>query len=85
MKHPQNLKRVAAGLIDDEVRENPVEKNITARKIGAAVPTVGDASELVKTFEEFRDDPISRLHAALRQKIKPDGVDIQDGVFSELE
>ena len=35
--------------------------------------------------EKFRDDPVGRLHAPLLQKIKPDGVNIQDRVFGELE
>ena len=81
MKHPDNLKRLAPGFIDDEVGQNPVEKNLPACEIGAAMADVWNVSQLVETFEEFSDHPVRRLHTLLLQEVKPDGVDIEDGII----
>jgi hypothetical protein len=85
MQHPENPKGIASRFINDEVGENPVEKNLPAREIGAAVAAVWDIGQLVKTFEEFGDDPVRSLHALLLKKVKPDAVKIEDGIFSKLK
>lgn len=76
VQHSENLKGMASGFINDEVGKNPVEKNVPAREIGAAVAAVWDVGQLIKTFEEFSDDPVRRFHALLLPKVQPDGVDI---------
>jgi hypothetical protein len=53
MQHSKNLKRIASGLINDEVGENPVEKNVPTSEIGAAVAAVRDVRQLVKSLEQF--------------------------------
>ena len=80
VKNTENLKGVAAGFIDHEAGENPVEENLLASEIGAVVAAVWDVSQLVETFERLSDDPIRRLHALLVQKVKPDGVYVEDCV-----
>ena len=77
MKDSENLKWLASGFINNEVRENSVEKNSPACKIGAAVAAVWNLGQLLKIFEEFSDDSVRRLHSLLLQKVKPDGVDIE--------
>src|ERR1019366_5309820 len=34
-------------------------------------------------LETFSDDPVRSLHALLLQEVKPDGVDIEDGIFGK--
>ena len=85
MQHSENLKGIAIGFVYDEVGKNPVEKNLLARKIGAAVAAVWDVGQLIKNFEEFSDDPVRRFHALLLQNVKPDGVEIEDGIFRKLK
>lgn len=80
VKNTENLKGLAAGFIDHEVGENPVEENLLASEIGAAVAAVWDVSQRVETSEELSDDPIRRLHALLVQKVKPDGVYVKNCV-----
>ena len=77
------MKWLASGFIDDEVAENPVEKNLPTREIWAAVAAVGEVCKLEEAFEEFSDDPVGRLHAIPLHEVKPDGVDIEDGVFGK--
>jgi hypothetical protein len=85
VQDPENLKRTASRLIDDEEGKNPVKEDIPAREIGAAVAAVRNLGQLVKTFEEFGDDPVSRFHALLFQEVKPDSVDIENGVLGKLK
>jgi hypothetical protein len=80
VKNTENLKGLAAGFVDHEVGENPVEKNLPASEIGATVAAVWDVSQLVETSEELSDDPIRRVHALLVQKVKPDGIYIKNCV-----
>ena len=82
VKNTKNLKGLAAGFVDHEVGENPVEENLLAGKIGAAVAAVWDVSQLVEASEELSDDPIRRLHALLVQKVKPDGVYVKNCLVS---
>jgi hypothetical protein len=51
VRDTKNPKGLASRLIDDEVRKNPVEKNLPAREIGAAVPAVWDVGQLIETFD----------------------------------
>jgi hypothetical protein len=81
----ENLKRLASGFINDEVGENPIEKYLPIRKVGAAMAAVRHIGELVETFEEFSDDSFRSLQAFLIQKVKPNGVDVEDGIFGELK
>jgi hypothetical protein len=46
---------------------------------------VGDVGQFEKTFEEFSDDSVRRLHSLLLQEVKPDGIDIEDGIFRKLK
>ena len=85
MKDPEDLEGTAPRLIDDEVGENPVEKNVPLRKVGAPMAAIRDLGQRVKTLEEFGYDPIRRLYALLLQKVKPDGVNIEDGVLGKLK
>jgi hypothetical protein len=85
VKDAENLKRIASGLIDDEVGKNPVEKHVPAREIGAAMAAVWDAGQSVKALEEFSDDPIRRFHALLLKEEKPNRVNIKDGIFGKLK
>ena len=56
-----------------------------AGEIVAAVTNVRDFGKLVKALEQFGDDPVRRPYAILLQEEKPDGVDIDDGIFGKLE
>jgi hypothetical protein len=84
VQHSENLKRIASRFINDKVRENPVEKNLLVREISAAVAAVWDVGQLVKTFEQLSDNSVRRVHALLLQEVKPDGVNIEDGIFVSL-
>src|ERR1035438_3495746 len=65
----ENLKGLASGFIDDEVGKDPVEKNLPAGEIGAAVTAVWHVSQLVDTLEERSEDPVRRLHALLLSEV----------------
>jgi hypothetical protein len=80
VKNTENLKGLAAGFVDHEVGENPVEENVLAGEIGAAVAAVWDVSQLIEASEELSDDPVRRLQALLVQEVKPDGIDVEDGI-----
>ena len=75
VKDAENLERVASRSID-EIGEDPVEKHLPSREIGAAVAATGNLGQLVETPEEFGHHPVRRLDALLIQEISPDGVDI---------
>jgi hypothetical protein len=49
MKHPENLKGLASRRVDDEVGEDPVEKNLLVREIGAAVTTARVVGQPIET------------------------------------
>ena len=85
MEDPENLQRRTSWLINDEVRENPVEKDVPVREIAATVATVRGVSQFVKALEEFAGNPVRCDQALLLQQIKPDRIDIEDGIFSELK
>ena len=51
VKDSENLKGIASGFINDEVGENPVEKDLPAGEIGTAVAAVWDLGQLVKTLK----------------------------------
>jgi len=78
VKDSENLKWLASGLIDDEVREKPVEKNPPTGEIGAAMAGVWYIGQIVETFGEISDDAVRRLQTLLLQKVKPDGIDIEE-------
>jgi len=71
VKDRENLKRIASWFIDDEIGENPVEKHLPAREVGAAVAAVWEFGQLVKAFENLGDDPISLRDPVLREDVKP--------------
>jgi hypothetical protein len=85
MKYAKDLKWIRSRLVDDEVREKSVEKHIPRGEISAAVANARDLGQLVKTLEEFRHDPVRRLDTILFQDVKPDRVDVENGVLSKLE
>ena len=85
VKHAENLERFASRLIDDEVRECLVEKNILVREIGAAMAAAWDIGELVEGLEEFGDDAVCRLQPFALQEIKPDGIHVKNGIVGELK
>jgi len=44
---------------------------------------VRDVGQLIKAFEEFGDNPVRRFQALFLQEVKPDDVNIEDGIFGE--
>jgi hypothetical protein len=58
VKDSQNLYRIRSGPVDDEIGVDPVENNVPARQIGAAVSAVGDVRQSVQTFKQVSDHPI---------------------------
>jgi hypothetical protein len=85
VKDSENPNGIAPGLIDNEIGENSVEKNLTARKIGASMTAIRNFGDLVKALKEFRNDSIRCLYALLSQEVEPDGVDIKDGILGKLK
>jgi hypothetical protein len=81
-KHPQGP---AAGLIDDQVGEDSVEQNRPAGDIGPAVTDPRHFGQPVRALEDLRDDPVRRFQSFAFQQVKPDRVDVENGIFGELK
>jgi hypothetical protein len=47
------------------------------------VAGVWDVGQLEEALEEIGDDPVRRPHAILLQELKPDAVDIDDGILGK--
>ena len=85
MKHSENLQGRAAGLVDDQVGEDSIKQNRAAGEIGAPVPHPGHFGQPVKPLENVGDYPVRRFQAFAFQKVKPNGVDIENGIFGKLK
>lgn len=85
MQYAENLERIAGGLVNNEVREDPVEKNIPSREISAAVTDEGIFGQSVKAIEDISHYAVGGLQTFSFQKVEPNGVQVEDGFFSELK
>lgn len=65
MKDTENSEWHASLLVDHEIGQDPIKKDLLIREIGAAVTAVRDIRQLVETREQFSDDSVGRLHALL--------------------
>src|SRR6185312_791232 len=61
MQYAEDSKRIAAWLINNEIRENPIEKNILSCEIGAAVAEGRIFGDLVETLEDINNHAVSGL------------------------
>lgn len=84
MKHPEDTWR-RAWLVDDHVGEDPVKQNRSAGEIGTAVADPRHLGQPVKGVEKRRDDPVRRFQAFAFQQVKPNGVDVENGIFGKLK
>jgi hypothetical protein len=84
VQHPKDRQGHAAGLINDQVREDSVEQNRPAGEIGPAVTDPWHFGQPVKGRENLGDDPVRRFQAFPFQNVKPNGVNIENGVFGKL-
>ncbi len=66
MKHRENLKWIAARLVNYEVREEPIKQEIPAGEVSAVVA------------RDLDDDPVCGFQAFPFEKVEPDGVDVKD-------
>jgi hypothetical protein len=83
VKDSENPKWIACREIDHEIREDSVEEDVPAGKIGALMSAVRNSSYFVEPSEKFCNDAASCLLTLSFQQVKPDRVDIENGIFGE--
>jgi hypothetical protein len=65
MQDSENSKGTTCRLVNDEIGENPIEKNVSIGQIGPAMAIAWRVGKFGKTFEEFGNKPVRRLHSFL--------------------
>jgi hypothetical protein len=85
MQHSEDLERLRVRNVDDEIREHSIKENLLPGQIRTPVPTVRDIRQSVEAFEEFGYNAIRVIYARPLQKVKPNSIDIDDGIVSKLK
>ena len=85
MKHRKNVERTACRMVNDEIREYFVEEYVSTGEIAAAVSAIGNFSEQIEALEELGYDSISRVEPFAVKQEKPDGINVEDGIFGKLK
>jgi hypothetical protein len=82
LSHRNDLRGVAFGAVNDEVRADGPEQNREPRKVFAPVPHAGSAPEGFKRIEQFADPSVGGVDT-VRSNVLPDIVQIEARIYAE--
>ena len=85
VEHGKNVERTACWAVDDEIRESLVEEHVSTGEVATAVAAIGNFCEQIEALEELGYDSIGRIETFAVKQEKPDGINVEDGIFGKLK